>query len=440
MKNPRRWSAAEIGALGLYQWLFAGVLGGAAGVAPWLERRIPRVTEGFHEYFGALPKAPDGPLIWVHGVSLGESLVAGAVMSEIRRRFPGFRLGFTTTHPDVLATARKRSWADVAGYFPLDFAPAMSRAFARWRPRLVIVSETDFWPVFSALCRRHQVPLILANGRISFKLERFYRHMPGLGKLIFGAFTRLLVQTSADADRLSRMGAGPESIEVAGNLKVDLVPAASPLEAGNAIRSWKGRKSLLLFGSLHPSEFTSFEPVFVELARRPHLCLLIAPRNLANVESWAKRLSELGLSTGRRSSLNASSDACDKPSVVFLDTMGELAGLYAFADAAFVGGSLDSAVGGHNPLEPLLQGVPTVMGSRVRNFADLCDELSAAGGLTLVDDAGAVQTAFEGILADPCEADRRRRAVEKVLARHRGALAKTLAVIEETLKNSARPV
>ena len=426
-------AAGEAGVLALYQWLFTGVLGSVAGLAPWLARRVTRIGEGFHEYFGGLPRPPAGPLVWVHGVSLGESLVAGAVMRELRRRHPGWRLGFTTTHPDVLATARKRDWADVAGYFPLDFAPAMARAFQRWRPRLVLVSETDFWPVFAGLCRRSGVPLVLVNGRISHKLERFYAALPALGRQVFGSFTHLLVQTPVDGERLVRMGGRPETVAVTGNLKVDLTPSAPAPEAGKMLSDWKGDRFLVLFGSLHPSEFADFEPVFATLARRPRTRLLIAPRNLANIGPWERRLGELGLSVERRSRLKPAAEARSDADVLLLDTMGELAGMYKFADAAFVGGSLDPLVGGHNPLEPLLQGVPTVMGPHVRNFADLCGELNAAGGLASAGNAADVQGFVENIFADHGEVPRRREAVERILARHRGALDRTMAVVDGLL-------
>jgi len=449
----------------VYQGLYGlAFLVGAGGV-PWLARRSRRIRDGIPDFLGGLASPPAGPLVWVHGVSLGESLVALPLMQALKKACPGGRIGFTTTHPDVLATVRKKGLADVSGYFPLDFRPLMRRAFERWRPRLILVSETDFWPCFTGLARERGIPLVLVNGRISEKLCRFYASIPPLGREVFGGFTRLLVQSPGDAERLSAMGADPRKIEITGNLKVDLVPAVNPGLLA-PFQAWKGTGRVVVFGSLHPSEFAGLLPVFERLRERG-IRLLVAPRNVAHAEEWEKVLRGRGLAVVRRSawclvggpsgapesgglgrpavdsadgpptcregqpdgaSKNVAS-GCRQPDILLLDTVGELASLYALGDAAFVGGTLDPAVGGHNPLEPIHLGVPTVIGPHARNVADLVEALTAEGGIQVAADPAEVGTALEQLCDDPAARGLQREAARQALRPHTGAMARTLAIV-----------
>jgi len=416
-------------ALAGYQALFGLTLLGISAAAPFLPGRVRRIAEGWHDYFGNLPRPPAGPLAWVHGVSMGESAVAGAVMHGLRARAPQVRLGFTTTHPDVLADVRKKKRADVAGYFPLDAWFSMNRAFERWNPRMVILAETDFWPVFSQTCLARKIPLALVNGRISDKLHRFYTQFRIMGKAVFEPFSLLAVQSESDAGKLREMGAHPERIVVTGNAKVDLVPpAGSPAARVTAL--WAGKARLLVFGSMHPSEFEAFLPVWKKMTdAEDDTRLLLAPRNPANAPAWEERLKSAGISVVRRSQLGDVIREQKQSRVLLLDTMGELAALYGLASAAFVGGSLDPDVGGHNPLEVLNQGVPLVMGPHVRNFADLVNELVAAGAMEQADSAEMACEIINNILKYPAGKTTRQDAAEKVLRRHRGALDRTLDLI-----------
>ncbi|MBP7633038.1 hypothetical protein KBA41_02625 [Candidatus Ozemobacteraceae bacterium] len=425
-------------ALAIYQAVFGLALMGAATAAPFLAGRTRRVREGLQEYFGGLPCPPAGPLVWVHGVSMGESAVAGALMDNLKKRASHLRLGFTTTHPDVLATERRRKRADVTGYFPLDTWPGMARAFDRWNPVMAIVSETDFWPVFSRTCRARGIPLVLANGRISDKLHRFYAAFPAFGRAVFEPFTLLAVQSETDARRLREMGACPGRIRVTGNVKADLAAVPS-VDAARLTREWTGSDRLVVFGSIHPAEFELLVPVWKRLLEGQTGCrILAAPRNPALAADWERRLASAGIPSVRRSAFAAPSVSGADPRLMLLDTMGELAALYGLAAVAFVGGTLDPAVGGHNPLEVLNHGVPLVMGPHARNFADLVDELVAAGGMERQADVREIQRCIEGILHAPPRAAELRTAAEAVLVRHRGALGRTLELLAPLLPPGSR--
>ncbi|HOI92435.1 MAG TPA: glycosyltransferase N-terminal domain-containing protein, partial [Candidatus Rifleibacterium sp.] len=369
---------------------FAAMTGAAA--APVLSHYSRRVKNGFKDFFGQVQTAT-GPVLWVHGVSMGESMVAAGFVTELRKKFPAYQIAFTTTHPDVYANICKRGIADLTAFFPLDNLVAMQRVFDRWQPKAVFVAETDFWPEFSWQCRSRNIPLILINGRISEKIARFYQQFPAFAELVFPAFSLLAVQTSADAERLLNLGVTADRVKVLGNMKADLTPAAAA--SLEPFRNWLGPRRCLVLGSLHPSEFAVLQPSLSHFAESG-VAVIIAPRNPANCDPWLKELQGVGLATGLRSGIDAGA-ASD---ILLLDSMGELAALYRLADVAFVGGSIDAAVGGHNPLEVMQQHVPLLMGPNCRNFADIVEQLKTADGIEIVADATQLQNAVKNLLAD----------------------------------------
>jgi len=395
---------------------FAAMTGAAA--APILSHYSRRVKNGFKDFFGQVQTAT-GPVLWVHGVSMGESMVAAGFVAELRKRFPAYQIAFTTTHPDVYTNICKRGIADLTAFFPLDNLVAMQRVFDRWRPQAVFVAETDFWPEFSWQCRRRNVPLILINGRISEKIARFYQQFPAFAELVFSAFSLLAVQTSVDAERLFSLGVTADQVKVLGNMKADLTPTASA--SLEPFRNWLGQRRCLVLGSVHPSEFSALKPALRHFAESG-TAVILAPRKPDNCAAWLVELKNAGLSAGLRSEIN-SAGPCD---ILLLDSMGELAALYQLATAAFVGGSIDAAVGGHNPLEVMQQHVPLLMGPNCRNFADIVEQLKNAGGIEIVTDAESLQCAVERLFADSQLTANRVQAADSVLEASRGCLQRTL--------------
>ncbi|MBI3037679.1 hypothetical protein HYY75_01325 [bacterium] len=421
-------------ALGTYQLLFNCLGFAAAGLVPWLVGHEERVKEGFQNYLGFLPKPKSKPVIWVHGVSLGESFVACAVMERIRQLGSSICLGFTTTHPDVLASIRKKKIADILGYFPLDSFPIMFRAFSRWNPKLVIVTETDFWPMFAFLCRQRRIPLILINGRISEKLRRFYLAIPKLGEVLFGSFDLLCVQTLLDKEKLTMMGAFPDRIKVLGNIKADVVSRSS-LSNNEIFISWKKESRVIAFGSLHPMEFLLLKPILSSILKIANIKLLIAPRNIKDSIPWESDLTSAGFNAGLRSKISISANS---PSILILDTFGELASLYGLSAVAFIGGSLDPKVGGHNPIEALQHDVPVIVGPHTRNFEDLLAELVQENGVSVVSNVDEFEKALRNLLFDASFAADQIKASGLVLARHKGALNRTIEEMTPYLEKTRK--
>lgn len=419
----------NLAALQAYRLLHGLAVLPTAALVPVLQKRSRRISEGFKDYFGLVDRAAK-PVLWVHGVSMGESMVAAGFAGELRKRFPEHQIAFTTTHPDVHASFIKRRLADLVAYFPLDNLVAMRRIFDRWHPAAVFVAETDFWPEFSWQCSRRNIPLFLINGRISAKIADFYGRFPGLAGLVFDAFSLLAVQTKVDADRLLAIGVEADRIRVLGNMKADLTPQQQ-IDT-EVFKHWiRGRRCLVL-GSLHPAEFAQLKPAIQMLADH-ETALIVAPRNPSLAAAWLSELQAIDSSAQLRSKLSTA--LCSR--ILLLDTMGELAGIYRLADAAFVGGSLDPAVGGHNPLEVMQQRIPLIMGPHCRNFADIVAQLQETGGIKIVDDCQGFADAARLLLSASPDAGLMVQSADAVLAQNRGCLQRTIQVVLDAINLAA---
>jgi 3-deoxy-D-manno-octulosonic-acid transferase len=409
-------------ALGFYRGLYALCLIPAFCVAPILGKFSRRIKEGFNDYFGnvKIPSEMKEPVLWVHGVSMGESMVALGFAKELRKIYPNSTILFTTTHPDVVKDVKKKEIADSIAYFPLDNYRSINRLFNRWRPNAVFVSETDFWPEFSNQCRQRNIPLMLINGRISSKITSFYTRAKGLAEVVFGAFTAFAVQTRNDADNLLEIGVPLDKIHILGNMKADFTHT-NQVDLSD-ISAWlKGRK-LVVFGSLHPEEFEFLRPVFKRLVS-DKIAVIIAPRNITLADSWVNELNKDGINSSKKTELKYSE-------IIILDTIGELASVYKLSSASFVGGSLDhNKTGGHNPLEVLQQNVPLVMGPYYRNFADIVEQLKKANAIEIINNAEEGYYTFKKIINDTSFAEKMTNAGNSVLNNNKGVVEKTINLV-----------
>ncbi len=422
---PEMISPRGLAGLAGYQLLFGCALMAGAGLVPWLSSASRRVREGFHHYLGRLPMPPSGPLAWVHGVSMGETLVACGLIEALRARFPGLVIGTTTTHPDVMKVLSRRVVGDSRAFFPLDFLPCLETAFNRWNPRIILLTETDFWPAFSFLCRQREIPLVLVNGRISDKILDFYSCFRAMAECVFGGFSAMCVQTEYDARKLRELGVAHHRIHVTGNLKVDLAMGEGK-PPPREIVVWKGDSPLVAFGSIHPSEFEMLLPVFRTLAREGGVKVILAPRNVALARSWKAALEKTGIGAALRSGLPTGGLGSN---LLLLDSFGELASVYGLAGVGFVGGTLDPAVGGHNPIEVLARKVPLLIGPHSRNFQDLVDQLRTKGGVLVESHSAGIEAAIRRLLEDRDFSRNQIYSADGILEANSGAIGRTLDLI-----------
>src|SRR5215472_3919363 len=324
---------------------------GAMLAAPYylIRDRLRGVPPGYwRERLGRLPKSLVGQthdaVIWVHAVSVGETLAVAGLVSEIMRRFPGQPIYLSHVTPTGRAVGEARI-PGVAGrfYLPLDWKWAGRRVFNALRPKLLIIAETEIWPNLLAVASERGIPVVLVNARLSERSFRGYQRFSFLFRRALAAIDAVFAQTERDADRFRQLGVPPEKLCVAGNLKFD----APPPQLGEfhrlarGVLQGAGRGPVLVAGSTMAGE----EPLVLEAWQRirerfPTAMLILAPRHPQRFGEVARLLAGRGCRFLRRTELdplNPGTRFADAE-IVLLDTLGELAGVFELADAAFVGG------------------------------------------------------------------------------------------------------
>ncbi len=392
---------------------------------------MPRRRVGVAQRFGAAPRGT-GPTVWVHAVSVGEAMAILPVLRLLRRRLPpGWRLVVSTVTVTGQETVRREfPEADDHFYFPLDLTGVPGRAVDRVRPSLLVVVETELWPNVLAACRSRGIPVAVVNGRLSDRSYRAYGRLRWLAAPLVRTLALVMAQSARDAGRFVALGADPERVRNAGNLKFDRSPKQVNLP--EAVARWKGKRPLLVAGSTHRGE----EAALLALLRHPLIApaglrLAIVPRHPERFGEVAALPAGAGLAACRYSRVAAGGEPAGE--VMVVDAMGILDGFYALADICFVGGSL-VPVGGHNLLEPAMAGKPILTGSHLHNFRDIVALLVEAGGARVVNDGEALAVAVADLLADPPGRERMGEAAAAAVRHSAGASERVTGAILELLE------
>jgi 3-deoxy-D-manno-octulosonic-acid transferase len=376
--------------------------------------------------------APGG--VWIQGVSLGEVEVALTLAAELSQARPGLPLLMTSTTPAGVGLLSRR--AGPAGFpwrpFPLDLPSAVRRFFDVQRPRLLVLVETELWPVVLNEARRRRVPVLLANARLSAKSAARYRRASRLFAGALSALSRVLARSPRDAARFVEVGVPAPLVSVSGDLKFDRPDLKEPAFAPEARALAEGRP-ILVAGSAAGDEISLVLDVRRRLAEKAPLFLVLAPRRPEDFGAAARLAAATGLRVALRSALNghASAGGAD---VLVLDTLGELAGAYALADASILGGTF-APKGGHNVLEPLRAGSPVVVGPSVENIRETVE--AAEGAVFPAADAEAAAAALGPLLAGGEARARAADSARALFAAGAGAAARTAAAALELLDRSA---
>ena len=420
----------------LYSLLIYCVVPCAFAVVLWRGLRDRGYRQGLSERFGWGGALSSAPAIWLHAVSLGEMTAAAPLVRALRTRYPQNPLVLTTATPTGRARARGLFGDTVdVRFLPYDTPGAVARFLDRIRPRLAIIMETELWPNLFAECERRGVPLALASARLSEKSVASYRRLGGLVRGIFRASSLIAAQTVEDARRFVAIGAQSARTRVVGNIKFDMELDAGVIDRGRALRAaFGGARPTWIAGSTHAGEeeqvLAAHEAV---LAARPDALLLLVPRHPDRFESVADLLGRRQLSFTRRSR-GAVPDALTQ--VVLVDTVGELAALYAAADVAFVGGSL-VPIGGHNLLEAAALGIPVLTGPYYSNGKDIARLLLSRGAALEVPSARELAAALLRLSADPAERRRMGDIGRHIVESNRGSVARLLELIEPLLQGQS---
>lgn len=383
----------------IYNALWYPVLPFALIASGGRNRNLRRNRLGYLELDTAASD-PTGTCVWVHAASVGEIEAIRPVIIRLLRKRPELQIVLTTMTVAGRDAARRRI-PGLAGYqlAPLDFAPAVRSFLREVRPSLVLIVETELWPNFLIEGNRVGARIAIVNARLSARSMRHYKWARGLIAHALGKADRIFAQTAEDAQRFKLLGACFDKIIVTGNTKFGLTPDEGVLRP--VLAEFARDRAILIAGSTGPGE----EPTVLDAYRRlvvryPPLALIIAPRHLDRVPEIEKYLQAAAISFARASALGSSTDATRDDSVLLLDTMGELRGLYRRAAIAFVGGSLLPGRGGQSLAEPALASVPVLFGPYYESQLEIAQALIASSGGKVVKDSAEIEQACVAWLSD----------------------------------------
>jgi 3-deoxy-D-manno-octulosonic-acid transferase len=396
-------------------------------------RKQPEYLEHVGERFGRYPSPRPSPrggegVIWLHAVSVGETRAAAPIVAALRARYPQHRILLTHMTPTGRQTSMDLFGDEVErAYLPYDYPFAVQRFLRHFQPAVGVVMETEIWPNLVAACKGQGIPLLLANARLSEKSAWRYARFPNLTRAALRGLAAIAAQTDDDAARLRALGAA--SVEVLGNVKFDILPPPEQLALGEALRERIGPRPVLLAASTREGEEAL---LFAALTRRSpdDALLLVVPRHPQRFDEVAALAGKVGLTVQRRSE---AAPVAAQTQVLIGDSMGEMFAYYAACDVAFVGGSLLD-YGSQNLIEPCAAGKPVLIGRSTYNFAQAAEEALACGAARQVGSAEALIDAAAELLRNETARGRMGEAGREFAARHRGATAKTLALISRAMR------
>jgi 3-deoxy-D-manno-octulosonic-acid transferase len=370
---------------------------------------------------------PHGPLVWIHGASVGEVLAAAALIERLRDL--NLRILLTSGTVTSAAVVAKRFPPDVIHqYVPYDSPRYVARFLDHWKPSLALFIESDLWPNLILAGAARRVPMVLINGRMSPRSFPRWRRMHGTISALLSRFDICLAQSKTDGERFSALGS--RDVVTTGNLKLDVpAPPADPAKLQSLVgRTW-GRP-VIIAASTHPGEDELLVAAHRSLAGLfPRLLTVIVPRHPDRGSSIAGLITASGLKPALRSR--------DEPlaattEVYVADTMGELGLFYSLSPIVFMGGSLIRH-GGQNPIEAVKLGAAIIHGPHVFNFADVYEALDRAGGARQVETQEALVKQLGQLLADPALREKMQSAGDDVVAQLGGALDRTMTALEPYL-------
>jgi len=416
----------------MHYWLYNTAITLAAPLGVGYLAASSRHRSALGRFFPRVPEMSKPP-IWIHACSVGEVGVAQPLVAALAKRFPSVPLLLTAS----TVTGRGRAEAFIDGvhtaWFPFDHPLSVSRFLRQANPRVLVLIETELWPNVLRKTAEAGIPVALVNGRLS---ERHFRRYERSGRMVRNMISRLTVagvQDEVYADRFEQLGLRRERIQITGNLKFDGVPSPSSQSARDTVRAKCGiplDAPVVVFGSTRPGDERLAVESWRALRREwSDLFLVVAPRHVERADEIASLFSE---PVQKRTTLQESAQH-GEPQAIILDTHGELLDFYGVATLAVIGGSFDSAIQGHNPIESAAMGVPAIFGPHMRNFAGAAEALVNSDAAIQVPGLDDLTTALAGLLRD---GDRRKRMGEcgrEVVKANRGALDRTIELLESTV-------
>lgn len=394
----------------------------------WRGRQSPGYRQRVLERLGYYSTEKMSPnTLWLHAVSYGEAVAAEPLIVALLKQYPDRPLLVTTMTATGAARVTQRFAGQVVHqHVPYDYPGAVKRFFEHNQPSVAILMETELWPNLINGCARRQIPIIIANARLSEKSFQGYRRMIPITCPMLKKINVIAAQSQSDALRFEKLGATPEQVKVVGNLKFDMVPRPDLWEAGLEWRGELGNRPVWIAASTHPGEEEQvLEAHRLILAQHPNALLLLVPRHPERFDRVAELCKTSNFSTQRLTENNFPSSTTQ---IFIVDAMGMLPKFYRAADVAYVGGSL-VPIGGHNIIEAASAKSAILFGPHMHNFTAIAEQFYQAKACEKVEDSKSLAQKVLNLLENPAHRQALIQAADQIVIENTGALEKTVREI-----------
>lgn len=372
--------------------------------------------------------------IWIHSVSVGETISAIPLITQLVKQYPALNIHITTTTPTGREQVIKHLDQQVTySYIPYDIPHLINRLTTRMKVILYVVMETEVWPNMLYVCHQKNIPALLANARLSEKSYYSYARLRGMATDIFNLFSIIAAQSTIDANHYRALGAPSHKIHITGSIKFDrVIPTDIQPKANQLCHDWQlSNRSVMVAASTREGEESFILEAFLIVKKiHPDAFLILIPRHIERTPQIAQLCQAKGLTVHYRSQLSTAPITQD---ILIGDTIGELLLFYALANIAYVGGSLVNT-GGHNMLEPAALCKPIITGPYLRNFKAISEVLVNAHAQLIVHNAKELADTWSRLIEHPSERQSLGEQALAVYNSNQGATEKHLIIIENLLK------
>ncbi|MEF1226008.1 lipid IV(A) 3-deoxy-D-manno-octulosonic acid transferase [Vibrio fortis] len=391
----------------------------------------PKFGKRWKEHFGITPKLTSNQRpIWIHAVSVGESIAATPLIKEIKKQNPEQPIIVTTTTSTGAEQIAKLGSLVEHRYMPIDFGFAVKGFLKAIQPKRMLIIETELWPNTLHQVSKFGVPITVVNARLSEKSRNNYAKFQPVFNIIEPYLTKILCQSQSDADHFESLGVAKSKLAITGSIKFDIQISDEVRAKGKALRSELGvKRPVWIAASTHKGEDEQILNAHKNVLEiYPDALLIIVPRHPERFDSVVQLCQSSGFTTTRRT--NADIQSCAKSQVYVGDTMGEMLILIGAADICFMGGSLiGDKVGGHNVLEPAALGIPTISGPSYFNFKEITERLLSTDGI-MICEGHSLDSKVIQLLEDKHSATNMANQAHSVFKRNKGSLERSIQYAE----------
>lgn len=393
----------------------------------------PKVGKRWTEYFGIIPLIKGKNPLWIHTVSVGETIAATPLIRAIKAKYPQQDILITTTTTTGAEQASKLSDIAEHRYMPVDFSWCIKRFLKVTKPKCMLIMETELWPNTLTAVSNAEIPIAVINARLSERSCLRYQKFQSVFNLIAKSLDKVLCQHDDDAERFRRLGLLSSKTAVTGSLKFDISISETVQKEGKTLREQLGaNRPVWIAASTHEGEDETIYKAHQQLLKIiPNALLIMVPRHPERFSAVSKLGGELGLNVVSRTD---KTEVTTDVQVYFGDTMGEMLTLISASDICFMAGSLiGDKVGGHNMLEPAALGKPILNGPSFFNFKDITQQLVDEKALTICESDNEISESLIRLFKDPSSCKEMGQNAYRVVERNQGAVAKTVDALESII-------